>query len=370
VDGPIDRREFLVKSGIGAASLAAMGLATACGGSSGGAGGKKRRIALSNSYIGNKWRIEMVNSFKAAMQMEPYRTEIDGTVFSSGNDVTKQSAQLSNLISERVDAILVNAASPTGLNGILEQAASRGILVVSFDNTVTTPKALQVNTDQYKFGQQLAQFLVQKLNGRGNVMMVTGVAGTEVDQQRNSGAEDVWKQHPEIQVVNRYTGMWDSSVAQRNTEAVLPSLPRVDGIWCQGGTDGVLKAFQNAGRPLPPTAGEAENGFRKFMAGAGGLPRVDGLSIGQPPYLVLVALELARQVLKGTRSRSNVEIPFPTVTSGTVKLGQTVFADLPDSFFTDFTDSGPSAVVQLCVQAAQNGTSCSGRLDVRLPAAS
>ena len=68
--------------------------------------------------------------------------------------------------------------------------------------------------------------------------------------------------------------------------------------------------------------------------------------------------------------RSNVEIPFPTVTSDAVKPGQTVFADLPDSFFTDFTDAGPNAVVQLCVQAAQNGASCSGRLDVRLPAAS
>jgi ribose transport system substrate-binding protein len=50
-------------------------------------------------------------------------------------------------------------------------------------------------------------------------------------------------------------------VAQRNTAAVLPSLPKIDGIWAQGGTDGILKAFKAAGRPLPPTAGESENGF-------------------------------------------------------------------------------------------------------------
>jgi ribose transport system substrate-binding protein len=34
---------------------------------------RKLRIALSNSYIGNKWRIEMENLFKAALQMEPYK---------------------------------------------------------------------------------------------------------------------------------------------------------------------------------------------------------------------------------------------------------------------------------------------------------
>ena len=43
------------------------------------------------------------------------------------------------------------------MNGILNQAAQRGILVVSFDNIVTTPQALKVNTDQVKFGETLAE---------------------------------------------------------------------------------------------------------------------------------------------------------------------------------------------------------------------
>jgi ribose transport system substrate-binding protein len=151
-----------------------------------------------------------------------------------------------------------------------------------FDNIVTTPKALKVNTDQVKFGESLADWLAKKLNGKGNVIMVTGVAGTSVDQDRNKGAEKVWSQNPGIKVVSRFTGMWDSSIAERNTAAVLNSLPQIDGIWCQGGTDGVLKALLAANRPLPPTAGEAENGFRKFMIGYDG-HKVEGISIGQPP---------------------------------------------------------------------------------------
>jgi ABC-type sugar transport system substrate-binding protein len=111
------------------------------------------------------------------------------------------------------------------------------------DNVVTTPKALKLNTDQVKFGETLADWLAKKLNGKGNVIMVTGVAGTFVDQDRNKGAENVWSRNPGIKVVSRYTGMWDSSVAERNTAAVLNSLPQIDGIWCQGGTDGVLKAL-------------------------------------------------------------------------------------------------------------------------------
>jgi len=328
----------------------------------------KFQIALANSFIGNKWRIEMENLFKAACAMPPYKTQVDCSVFNSGNDVSKQTQQISNLISQGVDAIVLNAASPTGLNGVIGQACARGILVVSYDNVVTAPCALKVNTDQFKFGQQLATFLAQKLKGKGNVIMVTGVAGTHVDAERNRGADSVWKKNPGMKVVARYTGMWDSSTAQRNTAGQLPSLDKVDGIWAQGGTDGVLKAFIDAKRPLPPTAGEAENGFRKFMTKKGYLgKKVDGLSIGQPPFLVLVSLELARAVLAKEHAKKNIEIPFPTVTNKTLVVGQTVFPDLADSFFTDFTDSGPKATVKICVQAALTGKACPGTLKIRLP---
>ena len=329
---------------------------------------KKFKIALSNSFIGNKWRIEMENVFKAALQMEPFKSQVEGSWFNSGNDISKQSQQISNLIAKKVDAIVVNAASPTGLNGILDQASERGILVVSFDNIVTTPKALKVNTDQVAFGQQLAEWLVKKMNGKGNVIMVTGVAGTSVDQDRNKGADGVWEKNPGIKVVNRYTGMWDSATAERNTAAILPSLSQIDGIWCQGGTDGVLKAFIAANRPLPPTAGEAENGFRKFMIGYDG-HKVDGISIGQPPFLSVISLELARRVLAKSYPKKDVTIPFPYVTNDTVKKGVTVFPDLPDSFFTDFTDSGPNATVKMCVAGAVDGKACPGELRVNLPSA-
>jgi ribose transport system substrate-binding protein len=334
-----------------------------------GAASKPYKIALSNSFIGNKWRLEMENVFKAALLMEPYKSDVQGVVFNSGNDVSKQSQQLSNMIAERVDAIIVDAASPTGLNGVIRQATSRGILVIAFDNLVTAPSALTVNISQEAAGRALAEYLAKKLNGKGNVIMVTGVAGTQVDLDRNKGADAVWAANPGIKVVNRYTGMWDSPTAERNTSAILPSLPEIDGIWCQGGTDGVLKAFIAAGRKLPPTAGECENGFRKFMIGQDG-HKVEGISIGTPPFLSVIALELARRILAGDYPKKSISLPLAFVTDQTVKVGETVFPDQPDSFFDDFTDSGDHAMVKLCVDAALNGTACpGGPLGVTLPGA-
>jgi ribose transport system substrate-binding protein len=330
---------------------------------------RKLKIALSNSFIGNKWRLTMENLFKAALQMEPYKSEVEGTWFNSGNDVSKQSQQISNLISQGVDAILIDAASPTGLNGILKQASDRGILVVSFDNTVTEPSGVTISMDEFGFGVQWAEFLVKKINGQGNVIMVTGVAGTYDDEQRNKGAESVWAKNPGIKVVARYTGMWDSSVSQTNTAAILPTLPKIDAIWCQSGTDGVLKAFVEGKRtPLPPTAGTGENGFRKFMMGYMG-QKVDGLSYDDAPFESVVALELARAILRGTYPKRSIVLPTPQVTNDTIEVGVNVFPDQPDSLNCLFTDSGPKAIVQMCIDSALNGTPCEGKLVVRLPEA-
>jgi len=325
-----------------------------------GDGPKKLKIALSNSFIGNTWRVEMENVFKAACAMPPYTDQVDCSIFNAGNDVPTQSKQISNLISQGVDAIVINAASTSGLNGVVQQACDRKIVVVSFDNTVDAKCGLTVNTDQVKFGQQLAQFLVDQLKGTGNVVMVTGVAGTGADNDRNKGAQSVFDANPGIKVVAKYSGMWDSATAQRVTSSQLPSMPKVDGVWVSGGTDGVVKAFVDADRPMPVFAGEAENGFRKFMAGIS-TPKVNGMSIGQPPYLSVVSLELARAVVKGEHPRQSITIPFPVVTSDSLVPGETVFPDLPDSFFADFTDSGPNATVVFCQEAATNGTPCPGK---------
>src|SRR5579884_4170509 len=324
-------------------------------------------IALSNSFIGNTWRVEMENEFKAACAMEPYKTMVKCSIFNAGNDVSKQTQQMDDLISSHVDAIIINAASPTGLNGVIQQACNAGILVVSYDNVVTAPCALKVNTDQYKFGQQLAQYVVDALNGKGNVIMVTGVAGTEVDQQRNQGATDTFKKYPNIKIIASYTGQWASDVAERNTAAQLTSLGNIDGVWCQGGTDGVIRAILAAKRPLPKVvAGEAENGFRSYMLQYKS-QGFKALSIGQPPYLVLMSLELASEVLQGKHAKTDITIPFPSVTTDTVQQGETAFSNLPSSFFDDFTDSGPNAVVSICAAAATQGQTCPNGISIKLP---
>lgn len=348
---------LMLGAGVGA------GLLAACSGGapiSSGSGSKPGHytIALSNSYIGNTWRVEMENEFKAACAMAPLVGHVNCPVYNANNDVSAQKQQMSDLIASGVSAIVTDAASPTGLNNVIQQACGQHILVVSFDNTVTAPCALKVNENQYDMGSSWAEWLAAQMHAHGNVLMITGVAGTYVNQQRDAGAMAVFRNYPGIKVVDQLNGQWDSQVAQQVTAAALPTLPKIDAIWCQGGTNGVLKAFQQAGRALPPTAGEAENGFRQLMAQG----KVKGFSIGQAPYMGAVALGLTEQILSGKLRRSSYatyNMPLSPVTDAGAAQGKTWFPGISSDFFADVADTSSAAPVKgLCLAAAKTGASC------------
>jgi ribose transport system substrate-binding protein len=120
----------------------------------------------------------------------------------------------------------------------------------------------------------------------------------------------------------------------------------------------VIRALLAAHRTFPiPVAGEAENGFRQYMLQYKSTG-FKAMSIGQPPFLVLVSLELARAVLQGKHAKADITIPFPYVTTATVKEGVATFKSQSSSFFDDFTDSGANATVRICVAAAAHAQPC------------
>jgi ribose transport system substrate-binding protein len=288
-------------------------------------------IALSNSYIGNVWRTQMINMSKAFVEHDDIKPMLsDYQIASSGEDASAQIAQMENMISSGAQAIIVNAISPTALNPTIQRARQDGVIIVAFDATVTAPDVVLVNEDQVEMGKMWAEFLVEQAGTAGKVLMINGVAGTSVDQDRQKGAKDFFAQYPDISLVE-VVGKWDPGTAQTVTSQALAANDDITGVWCQGGTDGAVRAFLAANRPLVPFAGEAENGFRKQMLEY--KDQFQGMSIGQSPGLVCVSIRVALDLLQGNEVPSSVAVPLPIVTTADLEPGVNVFPDVTDNFF-------------------------------------
>jgi ribose transport system substrate-binding protein len=295
---------------------------------------KVYHIALSNSYIGNQWRVEMVNLTKALAEKN-YKDKVVLTVVNSGTDVQRQIAAIDDMISQKVDAILVDPASESALNPVIEEATKQGIVVVDFDHAVTAPSAYKVGVDFVKFGEIMAQWMADTLHGKGDIIMNRGVPGFEGDKAEYQGCQNVLKKYPDIHIVAEVYGKWDESVSQEEMMKVLPAHPSIDGVISQAGAYGVVQAFLNLHRPFVPMTGEASNGWRLAM-----LKYKDqglkGISVGDPPTLGAYALKVAVDILDGhPPAGKDVLVNIPTLTTEQLAEGQNVFPEFPPTAYDD-----------------------------------
>ena len=166
-------------------------------------GGDGYVVALCNYSIGNSWRAQMEQEFMA----EAEKLKAEGVVreyyiTNSNDDINKQISDMQDLITKKVDAIVITAASPTALAPIVEEATEEGIKVVSFDNVVDTDEQVAtVGIDEKEFGRIGAEWLVEKLDGKGRIVVLNGIAGTATDALRWGGAEEVFNQYPDIEIL-------------------------------------------------------------------------------------------------------------------------------------------------------------------------
>nr|WP_244546947.1 ABC transporter substrate-binding protein [Ensifer sp. YR511] len=278
----------------------------------------EKKIAFSNSFAGNSFRQAMVKSWEAGTEAAKAAGLIGGsTVISANNNATEQAAQIQNLILEGYDAIVINAASPTALNGVVKQACDAGIIVVAFDGVVTEPCAHLVNYDWARVGRTQVEYLSQRLKGKGTLLEVRGIAGNSVDDDIAGGVKAALKASPDMKIAGTVHGDFTQTVAQREVAGILPSLPDIDAVVTQGGDGyGTARAFTGANRKEPIIImgnREDELSWWKEQNDKSGY---ETMSISATPGISMVAFWVAQQILAGKDVPKFVELPFLRIDQG------------------------------------------------------
>ena len=150
-----------------------------------GSGGDTYTIGVSNNTVGNGWREQMICAIKAEARV---RGNVDEVVLlNRDTDTAGQISDITSLISQGVDAIILNPGDAEAFNSVIEEAVAQGIVVVVVDNSVTTDAAYLVSNDQAAYGELGARWLFESMGGTGNVAYMRGIDGVGADTDRDDG---------------------------------------------------------------------------------------------------------------------------------------------------------------------------------------
>jgi ribose transport system substrate-binding protein len=155
-------------------------------------------------------------------------------------------------IAKKPDAIIVAATDAEALQAPLEQAAARGIKVVTFDTTTSDPSfaVTHVSSDIVAAGRKVGDELVQLTGGEGKVMYIDHAPGVNFARELRSGFESVMSGQPGIDVLPIQYFDLEPQKANTITRTTITSHPDLAGafVGVGVGAQGALPALEAAGK--------------------------------------------------------------------------------------------------------------------------
>lgn len=280
----------------------------------------KVKVYVSAGFEGNTWMNASLNLLRAIAKSPQYSSEVELKIQSANNDAQTQQQQINGMVQAGANIIIAWPISPTALNRSVQNACARGVVFITWDAAVTEPCSYHVGINQEVAGAEPAQWLANALNGKGNIIFMSGIPGNTPSDVRDKAAKAVFAKYPGIKIVAETPSMWNQATARQKLSQIIAAKGwgAIDGVWTQTGCYQFSQLELQAGRSkFLPCAGNGSNGFRVAMLpkgtteGALGMP---GASMGSPPWAAPYAFELAMKIHNGgTVSKTNY-IPMPFVT--------------------------------------------------------
>jgi ribose transport system substrate-binding protein len=229
-------------------------------------GTKKLVVGMSDLFGGNSWRKITRAEFEDEAKKCPNITK---TLYTDAqNNPQKQISDINGLVAQGVDVLIANDLGPSMLP-TLRKATAAGVKVVPFIATpggkVGSDYTNYVAEDVGAYGAALADWDVKALGGKGNVVVLGGLAGNSYSQAVYDAAKMALAKsgmkllNPGGYIVTN----WDPGQTQKVVAGLLTKYSKIDGIISDygGGSVGGIRAFLAANRPLPAWSANDSNEF-------------------------------------------------------------------------------------------------------------
>ncbi|MEK8129197.1 substrate-binding domain-containing protein [Paenibacillus filicis] len=264
--------------------------------------GKKYKLGISVPSADHGWMGALVANAKTEAEKHP---NIEYFLYTA-KDPAKQTSDIEDLITKKVDAIVMLPIESAALTPVAEKIANANIPLVVIDRAINSENyRTYIGGDNYGIGHGDAVYLVEKLKktkgkAEGKVIEISGVPSTVTDL-RSKGFRDYIKNYPGIQIIASQPGDFTREKALKATENILQANKEIDAVYSQDDdmTVGIVQAIRDAGRQ-----------DQMFIVSSGGMKEIYQMmkekqkpevivSLTYSPTMSGTAVNLATKILEG-----------------------------------------------------------------------
>lgn len=257
--------------------------------------GEKPLVLFAQANSQDPWRQVFDADTKAAA--EKYSTEMAFEEQDAEDDPTKQISVIETFLVKKPKVLLVSPVTEA-VQSATDKAFDAGIPVILLDRSVPGDKyTAYVGGDNKEIGKAAGEFMAKKLNGKGIVLMIQGIAGAPPTKDRAAGFMEAIAKYPGITILAGDDCGYQRAKAQSYMETFLQKKQPFDAVYAHN-DEMAIGAFM---------AMQAGNVPKKVIVGIDGCQKevVDMIKEGKLdatftyPQPGPKAIELAADILKG-----------------------------------------------------------------------
>lgn len=244
----------------------------------------------------------------------------------------RQVQQIDSLVATGIDLLIVAPNQVQTISPAIDRAYDKGIPVIVFERKTSSQKYTAfISADNYEMGYVMGEYIVSRLDGKGNVLEIKGLEGSSPAIERHNGFMDAIKEHPGIKVVGSLQGDWTETTAYESTKQWLSQQQKANS---QQPIDLVFGAndrtAMGARKALLESQQLKANSQKPHFCGIDGLPGKDGGiqlvrdSLLDASYIYPThgdqIIDLAIKILEGKPYEKETMMMSALVTRGNAKV--------------------------------------------------
>jgi ribose transport system substrate-binding protein len=274
-------------------------------------------IGITVGSLGNPFFITIAKGAEAkAKEINP---KVKILTASADYDLGKQFTQVDNFIAAGVDMILLNAVDANAIEPAVKRAQGAGIVVVAIDVAANGADAT-VQTNNVQAGEIACKYIVDKLGGKGDVIIENGPQVSAVVDRVN-GCKAMLKKSPGIKILSDDQDAKGSREGGLNVmQGYLTRFSKIDAVFAINdpqaiGTDLAAKQLNRPGIIITSVDGAPD------IEDALKTDTMVQASASQDPYaMAQQAVEVGDEILKGKKpANPMILMPSTLVTRDNVK---------------------------------------------------
>lgn len=179
----------------------------------------------------DEWRHKMNNEIlREAMFYEG----IDVEIRTAKDNNETQIKDIEYFLDKRVDLLIVAPNEAAPITPVVEKAYDSGIPIIVVDRKILSDKYTAfVGADNYEIGKAVGNYAADYLKGKGNIVEISGLAGSTPAIDRHQGFISALSRYPGIKLLTNLDAGWLQRLATEVMDSALARYPDIDLVFAQ-----------------------------------------------------------------------------------------------------------------------------------------